>query len=131
MVKSKKTNIKKIIIFYVLILLCAFIIAFLTQYIFTGTNLFEGLGILLKDRCLGSLSISNSGCVFKAKISLNGCKGKTYEVKEDSCFGNLKCEATIDYDSTQSTCGWGDSSGSHNYVLCIGNKLKDSVSKTC
>jgi hypothetical protein len=129
--KSKGTNIKKIIIYYVLIMLCAFVIAFLTQYIFTGTNLLEGLGILPKDKCSGHLSISNSGCVFKAKILLNECLGKTYEVKEDSCFGDLKCKGSVDYDSTQTTCGWRDSPGSHNYVLCIENKLKGSASKAC
>lgn len=112
-------------------MLCVFVIASLAQYIFTGTNLFVGLGVLLEDKCSGSLSLSNSGCVFKAKITLNDCLGKTYEVKEDSCFGNLKCEGSVDYDSTQSTCGWRDSRGSHNYVLCIGNKLKDSISKMC
>lgn len=131
MMKSKKTNIKRIIIYYVLIMICAFFIASLAQYIFTGTNLFVGLGILPKGECSGSLSISNSDCTFKAKISMNGCLEKTYEVKEDSCFGNLKCKGLADYDSAQSTCGWKDSSGSHNYVLCIENKLKDSISRMC
>ncbi len=129
--KPEKTDIKKIITFYVLIMLFAFVVAFLTQYILKGTNLFEDLGLLPKDKCLGSLSISNSGCLFKAKISMNDCLGKTYEVKEGSCSGDVKCEGSVDYDFTQSTCDWEDSSGNHNYVLCIGNKLKDSVSKTC
>lgn len=131
MMKSRKTNTTRIIIFYVLIMLFAFVMAFLTQYTFTGTNFFEGLGILPRDGCSGSLSISNSGCVFKTKISLNDCLGKTYEVREDSCLGNLKCKGSIDYNSIQSTCGWKDSPGNHKYVLCVENKLKDSVSKTC
>ena len=131
MVKSKKTNIRKIIFFYVLIMICAFIIAFLIQYIFAGTNLFEGLGIIPIDKCSGSLSISNSGCIFKAKISLNGCLGKIYEISEDSCYGSQKCKGSVDYDSTQTTCGWEDYTGNHKYVLCIGSKLKDSISKPC
>ena len=113
------------------ILLFAFIVAFLVQYMFTGTNFFEGLGLLSRDECSGALSVSNTGCVFKAKISSYDCLGKKYEVREDTCFGSLKCEGSIDYDSTQATCGWKDSAGSHNYVLCIGNKLKDSISKVC
>jgi hypothetical protein len=129
--KIKKTNIKKIIFFYVLIMICVLFISFLTQYIFTGTNLFEGLGVLPINKCSGSLSISKTGCVFKAKISMNGCLGKTYEIKENSCLGSVKCKGLVGYDSTQTTCGWKDSSGSRKYVLCVDNELKDSVLKTC
>lgn len=131
MVESKKTNVKKIILLYVAIMLCAFFIAFLIQYILTGSNFFEGLGLLPKDECSGSLSISNTGCVFKAKISLHDCIGKTYEVREDTCSGNLRCEEAVYYDSVQSTCGWKDSSGNHEYVLCVEGKLKDSASISC
>jgi len=129
--EKAKTDIRKVIVYYVVILICALVIAFVAQYIFTGTNLFVGLGILPWKECSGSLSISNSGCMFKAKISVTGCAGKTYEVKEDSCFGSLKCDGSADYDSIQATCAWRDSSGNHKYVLCVGNELKDSVSKTC
>jgi len=121
----------KIGLTFVLILLGIFFIAFLVQYETTGTNFFETLGVVFREKCQASLSVSTTGeCIVKAKILISNCLGKTYQISKDSCSGDSKCYGTINYDSFQASCAWKDS-GNKNYVLCVDNKQKDSASLTC
>ena len=121
----------KIGLTFVLILLGIFFIAFLVQYETTGTNFFETLGVVFREKCQASLSVSTTGeCIVKAKILISNCLGKTYQISKDSCSGDSKCYGTINYDSFQASCAWKDS-GNKNYVLCVDNKQKDSAVLTC
>ena len=121
----------KIGLTFVLIVLGIFFIAFLVQYETTGTNFFEALGVVFREKCQASLSVSTTGeCIVKAKILISNCLGKTYQISENSCSGDSKCYGTINFDSFQASCAWKDS-GNKNYVLCVDNKQKDSAVLTC
>ena len=122
----------KVISSFVFIILGIFIIAFFSQYVTTGTNFFETLGVVFSDKCQGSITLETlSGCTMKAKILTSKCLDKEYRISEDSCSSDAKCYGTINYDSFQASCAWADSSGDHKYVLCVDNKQKDSVSVAC
>jgi len=122
----------KVVSTFVLIILGIFIIAFFAQYITTGTNFFETLGVVFSDKCQASITLENlGGCTIKAKILTSNCLDKKYRISEDSCSSNAKCYSMINYDSFQASCVWTDSSGSHKYLLCVDGKEKDSTSLTC
>ena len=131
MVDKMKSGLKLVSTF-VLVILGIFIIAFFSQYITTGTNFFQTLGIVFSDKCQASVTLETvSGCTLKAKILISNCLDKEYKISEDSCSSDAKCYGTVNYDSFQASCAWTDSSGSHKYVLCVDNKQKDSTSITC
>lgn len=122
----------KLISTFLFVILGIFIIAFFAQYITSGTNFFETLGMVFSDKCQASITLEIvSECTLKAKILISNCLGKEYRISEDSCSSDAKCYGTINYDSFQASCAWADSSGSHKYVLCVDNKQKDSASMTC
>jgi hypothetical protein len=121
----------KIGLTFILLVLGIFIIAYFTQYATTGTNFFETLGVVFRERCSASLSISTNECNVKANILVSNCLGKTYKISKDSCSGDAKCYGTINYDSFQASCAWKDSLGSSDYVLCVDNKQKDSFPVAC
>ncbi len=118
----------RIIFLFILVIVAIFVTAFLAQFALTGTDPFRTLGFSLGDGCSGSLFLSVSGagrCSIKAEVLTSKCNGRTYEIREDSCFGDVKCERVINYDSDQSTCTWNALSGSYNYVLCVNRREKD------
>jgi hypothetical protein len=122
----------KVLSTFVFVILAIFVISFFTQYITTGTNFFETLGVVLSEKCKASLSIETvSGCTMKAKILTSNCLDREYKVSRDSCSGDVKCSDVINYESFQASCAWTDSPGTHKYVLCIDDKQKDSASITC
>ncbi|MDI6826221.1 MAG: hypothetical protein QMD36_03445 [Candidatus Aenigmarchaeota archaeon] len=122
----------KIVSTFVFVILGIFIIAFFAQYITTGTNFFETLGMIFSEKCRASLSLETvSGCTMKARILSSNCLGKEYKISEDSCSSDARCYGTINYDSFQASCAWTDLSGSHDYILCVDGKKKDSKSITC
>jgi len=122
----------KIGLTFILIVLGIFIIAFFTQYITTGTNFFETLGVVFREKCQASLSISTTGeCTVKTRILVSNCLGKTYQISKDSCSGDAKCYDTINYESFQAGCVWKDNPGTNKYVLCVDKRQKDSASVTC
>lgn len=124
----------RIIFLFILIIMGIFVTAYFVQYASTGTNMFQTLGFSLRDKCSGSLSLSTYGtgnCLIKAKVLTSECLGKTYEIREGSCIGDLKCKDTVEYDSFQSICNWNVPSGNYNYVLCVGKGEKDSASIVC
>jgi len=124
----------RIIFLFVLVTAAIFITGFFAQYASSRTNLFQTLGFSLRERCSGSLFLSVSGterCLIKAKILTSDCIGKTYQIRESSCMGALKCEGTVEYDSFQTTCSWNVPSGNYNYVLCVNKGQKDSASVMC
>lgn len=132
MMKYKLRPELKIVLYFVGILIAIFVVASFVQYLSTGTSLFENLAIVFTEKCSGSLSLSTTGteCVVKARIITSRCNGKTYQIRETSCLGNVKCYGIINYDSFQASCAWSDS-GSHKYVLCVDNRQKDSGTVTC
>ena len=124
----------RIISLFALVIIGIFVTGYFVQYASSGTDLFQTLGFSLADKCSGSLSLSSYGtgsCLIKAKILTSDCLGKTYEIREDSCMGTLKCEGKVEYDSFQSTCNWGVSSENYKYVLCVDKGKKGSISVTC
>lgn len=122
----------KIGLTFIVIILGIFIIAFFFQYATTGTNFFETLGVVFKEKCQASLSISTTGeCTVKAKILISNCLDKAYQISKDSCSGDTKCYGTINYDSFQASCAWKDNPGTKNYVLCVDGKNKDSAYVNC
>jgi hypothetical protein len=132
MMKPAIIKASKIGLTFILIVLGIFVIAFFVQYETTGTNFFETLGIVFREKCQASLSISTtSECNVKTKILISNCLDKTYQISKDSCSGDTKCYGTINYDSFQASCAWRDSSGTKNYVLCVDNRQKDSAFVTC
>jgi len=111
-----------------------FLTSTLIQKFFEGTISMGYLGFLSIDNCKGTLSLSSSGtgnCMVKAQVLTSNCFGKEYQIKEDNCFGAVKCEDTVSYEYSQSTCSWFTLAGKHKYVLCIGNLEKDSAFATC
>lgn len=122
----------KLIITFLFVILGIFLIAFFTQYITSGTNFFNTLGLVFSDKCQASITLEIiSECTIKAKIITSNCLDKEYRISEDSCSSNAKCYSMINYDSFQASCVWTDSSGSHKYLLCVDGKEKDSTSLTC
>jgi hypothetical protein len=125
----------KISLVFIVILIAIFLVSILLQFPISRANIFSYLGIFPaeNDSCSGTLSLSRSGsskCTIEAKVVSNGCRGKTYQVRENSCSGNIMCQDSIDYDSFQTTCSWSANSGNYNYVLCI-NGFKDSGTVVC
>lgn len=120
---------------FVLLLIGILVFSLLIQFPSTRTNLFAYLGIVPReDKCSGTLSLSSSGtekCLVDAKILTEGCLGRNYQIRENSCSGGILCQDTISYDSFQATCAWAVPSGSYRYVLCVDNRQKDSVSIMC
>lgn len=129
----KKIPISRIIASFLFVIIAIFGIAFLIQYFVEGTNLFNTLGFLFSSKCSASLSLSSpkSDCLMKAKILANDCEGKKYQIREGSCFGNVKCEGSIDYESFQAGCSWMNKHGNYNFVLCINGIQKDSAKMSC
>ena len=130
----KKIPISRIVITFLFVVIAIFSIAFLIQYFIEGTNLFKTLGFLFSSKCSASLSLSSSeknACLIKAKILTNDCKGKEYQIREGSCFGSVRCEGSIGYESFQASCGWMSGPGDHHFVLCIDGVQKDLVKMSC
>ena len=50
----------KVISTFVFVILGIFVIAFFAQYITSGTNFFETLGMVFGEKCQGSFSVSES-----------------------------------------------------------------------
>lgn len=124
----------KISFVFVILLIGIFVSSLLIQFPETRTNFFAYLGIVPReDKCSGTLSISTSGsgkCTVDAKILTEGCLGRNYQIRENSCSGGILCQDTVSYDSFQATCAWAVPSGNYKYVLCI-NTEKDSTTVTC
>jgi hypothetical protein len=125
----------KISFAFVLLLIGIFVSSLLIQFPSTRSNFFAYLGIVPKeDKCSGTLSLSTSGsnkCLVDAKIVTEGCLGRNYQIRENSCSGGILCQDTVSYDSFQATCAWGVPSGDYRYVLCVNNKQKDSGTMRC
>ena len=125
----------KISFVFVLLLIGILISSLLIEFPSTRSNFFAYLGIVpRRDECSGTLLLSASGsnkCTVEAKLMTEGCLGRNYQIRESSCSGGILCQDTISYDSFQATCVWSVPSGSYKYVLCIGNRQKDSGTVTC
>jgi hypothetical protein len=121
----------KIGLTFVLLILGIFLISSLVQYTTTGTNFFETLSFVFREKCSASLSLSTAGCNYKAHFLVSNCLDKTYTISRNSCSGETKCYGIINYDSFQASCAWSDSPGVNKYVLCIDDKEKDSASLIC
>ena len=125
----------KIIFVFTLILISILILSILIQFPSTRTNLFNYLGIVQPiDRCRGSIELYSSclsKCTIEARIITDGCKGKDYQIRENSCSGTISCQDIVAYDSFQTTCVWTAYSGYYNYVLCVDNIQKSSNKVKC
>jgi len=132
--KFTLTFIVELIIMFVGIAIFIVLTSSLFQTFFEGAGSLELLGFFPTDKCKGSLSLSSSGtgnCMVKAQILTSNCFGKKYQIKENNCFGPIRCEDTINYEYFQATCGWFTMAGKKNYVLCVDNSQKDSAYAIC
>jgi len=121
----------EIIVSVVLVIVFA---VWISNFIKIETGFMNQLGFLPSTPCRISLSLTSSGtdkCMVKGFLLASDCYGKKYQMREDDCSGSLLYEDRIIYDNFKSTFGWFTQKGTHKYVLCMDNVMKDSVSLTC
>ena len=120
--------------FVILLIVICLTVLFL-QFPSVRSNFFGYLGIVpVLDKCSGALLISSLGsnkCTLKAKIMTNDCNGQSYQIRENTCSGNILCQDIINYDSFQANCAWIVFSGNYKYVLCVNNRQINSGNIVC
>ena len=129
-----KSAYKRIAILFVGILVVIFITSFLFQKFTRGVTFSEYLGFVFGTRCMTTLTLRKTEpCLIKARILANNCYGSRYEIREDSCSGEVKCEGNIDFNYFQANCVWNEREGSglHTYVLCIDGKRSFTALINC
>ena len=124
----------RILLIFIIIILGVFLLSIFIQYPDLGKNLSENLGIISVGGCSGTLTISSSKtnkCVLSAEAFISVCDKKNYQIRENSCSGEIKCEGYVNYKSFQTACAWETNPGSHKYALCIDKTQKDLETFEC
>ena len=132
---NKTMKLLRISFVFIVLIIIIFATSLLIQFPSIRSNFFTYLSIVpTVDECQGSLELSSSSineCLIDAKIVTDGCLGRNYQIRENSCSGGILCQDSIEYDSFQATCVWAVPSSNYRYVICVNNKQKDSKSVMC
>jgi hypothetical protein len=132
--QNKIVKILRIFLVFIIVILGVFLLSIIIQYPDLGKDFSENLGIVSGGICSGTLTVSSSEtnkCVVSAEAFISGCDKKNYQIKEQSCLGEIKCEGYVNYKSFQTACAWETSPSSHKYVLCIDKSQKDLETFEC
>ena len=124
----------RIFLVFIIVILGVFLLSIIIQYPDLGKDFPENLGVVTGGICSGTITVANPGinkCVVSADALISGCDKRYYQIREQSCSGEIKCDGYVNYKSFQVGCAWETAPGSHKYVLCIDKSQKDSENFIC